>query len=552
MRLTTSRALRAAALALGAALVRRSRLLATLIAATFAPGLVGLLPGDAAAAASAGLAADLRVGHTVKRIVVSGSALGENRAVDVHLWYPADQRGLSDAPKTVYKSALHRDAPGVADRWTAVADLWDPLAWTVEAEIARETDAIDQHGKPFPVIVFSHGATNDPIDYAHTLELIASAGFVVAAPGHTNNTQDDLLIDFINGRAAAQVPPRGPLFMCKDGRPAPCARGSVPFSMADRARDVSKVLDELPTWFGGRVDVARAGVIGHSRGTVTALAAAGGSAPWSSPPTVNCRPVPAELCWPLQREPRVRAIMGMAIGAPAITSGVNLANVTVPALLVRGMKDTNSRPEVSKDAFDTISSADKILVDIPNATHRSFDSTYCAQMQSAGAAFDTDGDGVVRAEPPPGGGPPEVDNPRPILDRQTIGLIAASAPGGLSGKAVHYCASDFFTSPVNITELVKSTPNAEFPPAVGGTSVCLTTSIPCTGLETEEVKQGVTELAVAFFGTVLKRVGNDGTHFTRYLAPKWLEKHEPMVGNAEAYASADAICPPGQDVVCED
>jgi hypothetical protein len=101
MRLTTSRALRAAALALGAALVSRSRLLATLSAATLAPGLVGQLPGDATAAASAGLAADLRVGHTVKRIVVPGSALGENRAVDVHLWYPADQRGLSDAPKTV-------------------------------------------------------------------------------------------------------------------------------------------------------------------------------------------------------------------------------------------------------------------------------------------------------------------------------------------------------------------------------------------------------------------------------------------------------------------
>lgn len=58
------------------------------------------------AEASAGMAADLRVGHTVKRIVVPGSAAGEARQVDVHLWYPADQRGLSDAAKTVYRSAL--------------------------------------------------------------------------------------------------------------------------------------------------------------------------------------------------------------------------------------------------------------------------------------------------------------------------------------------------------------------------------------------------------------------------------------------------------------
>ena len=38
---------------------------------------------------------------------------------------------------------------------------------------------------------------NDPIDYAYTLELIASEGFVVAAPYHVNNTQDDVRIDYI-------------------------------------------------------------------------------------------------------------------------------------------------------------------------------------------------------------------------------------------------------------------------------------------------------------------------------------------------------------------
>jgi hypothetical protein len=77
-------------------------------------------------------------------------------------------------------------------------------------------------------------------------------------------------------------------------------------------------------------------------------------------------------------------------------------------------------------------------------------------------------------------------------------------------------------------------------------------NVPTTGLQTEEVKQGVRELAVTFVCTVLKRTGNDGPHFTRYLAPKWLEKHEPMVGTATASASADAICPPGQDVACQD
>ena len=202
----THHALRAAAHPAGAALASRIRVLAALTVATLALGLAGQLPGDATATAGVSSAADLRVGHTVKRIVVKGSAKEESRQVDVHLWYPADQQGLSDRPKTAYTSALKGK--------TLIADKWDPLSWKIDAEIAREDAAIDPNGHPFPVIVFSHGSTNDPIDYAHTLELIAGAGFVVAAPSHVNNTQDDARIDFINAQAGVQ------LFACNDGRPA--------------------------------------------------------------------------------------------------------------------------------------------------------------------------------------------------------------------------------------------------------------------------------------------------------------------------------------------
>jgi predicted dienelactone hydrolase len=519
MKFSTDRSLKASALAHAVTLVSRSRLLVTLIASTLALGLAGQMPGGQAAGASPALAKDLRVGHTLKTIAVPGSAPNEQRAVDVHLWYPADPQDVSARPKTIYTSALYgRQArPYIPERW-------DPLSWSVEAEIAREGAAIDPAGGPFAVIVFSHGAVNDPIDYAHTLELIASAGFVVAAPTHTSNTQDDVRIDYINEQARLLEPdlvldPEERLFNCNDGLaarrltavPIPggdCSKSSVPFSMADRSRDVSKVLNELPAWFGGRVDVSRAGVMGHSRGTVTALAAAGGSAPWSA--ALNCaQPAgPDPPCWPgVIRETRVKAIMGMAIGAQAITFAADLAKVEVPALLVRGMKDTNSLPVISKNAFDAIRSADKRLVDISNATHRSFDSTYCAQLQSAGAAFDTDGDGVVEGSATPGA-PSEVTNTRPILDRHTVGLIAASAPGLISGKAVHYCASDFFTSPVDITDLVESTPNAEFPPVVRPPSVCVSSSIPCTGLDTDAVKLQMTELAVGFFGAELERDGD--------------------------------------------
>jgi predicted dienelactone hydrolase len=461
-------------------------------------GLCGHLFGAATAAAADGPQPSLRVGHAIQSIDVPGSAQGEPRAVDVDLWYPADPRAFERAPKTIYRSALW-DRPLPAP--------WTPLQWEIEAEVAREA-AIDPHGRPFPVIVFSHGSENNPIDYADTLELIAGAGFVVAAPSHVNNTQDDVRMDFIN----AQVDP--PWFTCSDARPGPCSRPNIPFSMTDRVRDVSAVLDELPGWLGDRVDTARAGVLGHSRGTATALAAAGGSAPWSAAARCQAGTPPPELCWPsLETEPDLKAIMGLAIAAQPVTGGVNLANVKVPALLVAGKLDQASPHAVSESAYEAITSTEKAFVSIDEATHRHFDSTYCDQTQAAGAFAQADPDAV--------------------LDLHTFRLTVKPTT---SGQAIQYCPFSTFTSPTDIRPLVAS--EIGFDVAAD--------SVPTTGLDTDEVKLGVAKLAAAFFGTVLERAGNQRPHFARYLAPRWLERHVPMVGEARVSSSS---CPPG---LCED
>ena len=171
-----------------------------------------LIAGLTLGAVSPAFADSPRVGHRVEKLVVPGSTLCpslpnpscvEKRQVKVHLWYPADQGGFSAAPATIYRSALYG---------LDLLPQWAPLGWQVEAEVARETEAIETRGKPFPVIVFSHGSTNDPIDYAHTLEQLAGSGFLVAAPYHVNNTQDDVRIDVVNAQAAGTLP-------CNDGRP---------------------------------------------------------------------------------------------------------------------------------------------------------------------------------------------------------------------------------------------------------------------------------------------------------------------------------------------
>jgi predicted dienelactone hydrolase len=427
-------------------------------------------PGDAIAPGSAVATRAVRVGHSIKSIIV-GTPLRplEDRPVDVHLWYPADPTGFAEAPKTFYTSRLYGEP---------LAGLGDPLSWRIEAQIAREQAAIDPAGRAYPVIVFSHGATNDPIDYAYTLELIAAAGFVVAAPAHANNTQDDVRMDHVNTLAATLRLPR--VFSCRDGLPSPCARTNVARSMADRVRDISAVLAALPGWYGDRVDVSHAGLMGHSRGTVTALVAAGGSVAAGTLPTgatMGCG-----ATWGIDPLPGIKAVMGLAIGAAPITNCINFANVTVPVRLVAGARDANTPPAASEEAHNRLlASTDTQFFELPDTLHRSFDSTYCAQMQAAGAV---------------------AGNPRAILDKYTFDQILTSP---VPERATQYCSLASFTNPVDITPLVRGF-DFDTPP-----------SVPTAGVDTETVKQWVIdgrepfkaggepfEGAVAFFSRILK------------------------------------------------
>jgi predicted dienelactone hydrolase len=581
--------------------VRRFQVTVALVAATLGLGLY--VPGVSLAAAAGGPAQVIRVGHALEPIEVPDAyctqpldpdhllcpAGGDTpkRQVEVHVWFPVDSKtyASANAHKTIYTSQLKGRLPN--------SKL---LTWTVPSEISRDVAAtsIDRSGPSYPVIVFSHGSQNDPIDYAPTLERLAGQGFVVAAPYHVNNTQDDVRTDFINST------PANPQLACRvnPNRPGACSRDSlekwldpnvalgngVAFDMADRVNDISAVLDTLPEWFGDRVDVARAGVLGHSRGTVTALAAAGGSVDWTS--TLNCQsqahaalaktdPPP---CWPVSSlnsaKPggvhRIKAVMGLAIGGLKITPAVQFANVDVPTLLVAGEKDKNSLWSFSRDAFDLIPSQDKAFVSLANGVHRSFDSNYCAEAQAAGATADKNTDGRVDD------GELSQWMSQALLDRQTLtGIVGVTVgPTGqqvvsMSGTAMQYCPSTAFTTPVDITPVVNAVSGGlvrfvcvnsdsatqrctDYHTCVSPDINHLCTpvdEIPTTGLDTVEVQQGVTELAASFFGTVLKGMGNDGPHFTRYLAPKWLEKHEPMVNFDTvtcASTDSDAIQPPGQ------
>lgn len=406
------------------------------------------------------------VGHKVFHLDVIGNH-GEHRPVPVHVWYPSHQhKGLT----AVYTSALY----GVP----LIPGIYDALSWTVTAESAKEDlriappkgespDAEDEQGADsgeghdgdndhgFPVIVFSHGSVDLPIDYYITLERIAAQGFIVAAPAHVNNTSDDSRIDYLNAAANRTVLP------CFDGLPSPCSRTSVLECFVDRARDIGAVLDALPTWFGRRVDMNRVGMLGHSRGSVSALAAAGGSTTWGISP-----------------EPRIKAIMGLSAASAPVTFSINLENVRIPAVLVDGTLSSCNPPAcnppisllaVTEQAFAAISSTDKQLIIVQNAVHRTFNSGLCAQTQSSGAIAEAD--------------------PRAILDFKT----AKDALTASTGLPLDFCTYSDFTSPNDIRPITFALTGVQVTPA----------NVPRTGLTSLEVAREVTDIAVSFFNRVL-------------------------------------------------
>jgi predicted dienelactone hydrolase len=381
------------------------------------------------------------VGHKMFQLDVIGNH-GEHRPIPVHVWYPSHQH---EGQSSVYTSALY----GVP----LIPGTYDALSWTVEAESSKEDLQIappkaggTDHG--FPVIVFSHGSVDLPIDYYITLERIAAQGFIIAAPAHVNNTSDDVRIDYLNAAAHRTV------LSCFDGLPSPCSRASVLDSMVDRLRDIGAVLDALPAWFGERVDMNRIGMLGHSRGSVSAFVAAGGSATWGISP-----------------EPRIKAIMALSTGTLSITFSANLANIEIPTVILEGTLNIAGFP-VTEQAFGAILSTDKQFVVVQNAVHRTFNSGLCAQTQSSGAIAEAD--------------------PRAILDFKTA-LDALTSPNGIP---LDFCTYSDFTSPKDIRPITFALTGFQVTPA----------DVPRTGLTSLAEAQQVTDIAVSFFNRVLEVV----------------------------------------------
>ncbi len=238
-----------------------------------------------AAMALAGAAQAANVGFETASAPVPG-----DKALAVTIWYPTDA-AEKPTPLALYSQSV---APGAA-----VA------------------------GRGHPLIVISHGTGGSNADHYDTARALAAAGFVVAAPTHTGDTQGDR---------------------------------SRSLRITERPGQLSNVIDYMTREWRGHdaIDAGKVGAFGFSSGGFTVLGAIGGEPDLSAvvrhcaehPHFYDCgvaRQTGATAPMtpaPVAHDARIKAAVAAAPALGFAFAPSGLSKVTVPVQLWRAEWDT--------------------------------------------------------------------------------------------------------------------------------------------------------------------------------------------------------------------
>ncbi|MGD0490408.1 MAG: dienelactone hydrolase [Steroidobacteraceae bacterium] len=231
----------------------------------------------------------------------SGKAPLRVRELTVDLWYPAAPKPGEAA--AVYSAQLPSEPPA------------PPATFSVTGLAVREAPAA---GKGFPLVVVSHGYSNDPAAMIWLTENLASKGYVVAGIHHDDPPITDRS-KFI-----------GPLLR--------------------RPLDIAYVTSNLQRMLGAEqlIDPSRTALIGYSMGGYGVLTAAGAALDPNGPPT---RMIPGALLMPYVRGgaragdlsvrdlKAVVAISPAGGGTLAAWGAEGLRGLEAPLLLIQGDHD---------------------------------------------------------------------------------------------------------------------------------------------------------------------------------------------------------------------
>ncbi len=226
-----------------------------------------------------------------------------------------------------------------------------------------------QGTEKIPVVVFSHGLSSRPEDYATALEHLASYGYLVAAPQHPGS-------DTIYLQEMLQGYNRN-IFDLND--------------FINRPKDISYVIDELErrnaSEFQGRLDLENVGMGGHSFGGYTALAIAGAQIDFENLQhdcdrlyggldvslLLECRAL--EL--PRQdydfRDSRVKAVFAGNPVNRSIFGSKGISKISIPIVFASGSDDPAAPPALEQAAsFTWLTIPDKYWALIEGQAHVNF------------------------------------------------------------------------------------------------------------------------------------------------------------------------------------
>lgn len=217
-------------------------------------------------------------------------------------------------------------------------------------------------GDRLPLVVMSHGNHGGPGSHVDLAMALADAGYVVAAPMHTGDNQDD---DSGVGQ---------------------------PGFWSGRNRQLQATIDAMTTHWHGRdhVDAGRIGAFGFSAGAFTVLTAIGGRADMRSVQT-RCAQAPEFVCAMLKTvrsglvdgrvagteedfhvDPRIRAAVVAAPGLGFTFSDAGLADVRVPVQLWVGDRDVTAPVASNADVVRRGLGPRVEAHVVPGAAHLSF------------------------------------------------------------------------------------------------------------------------------------------------------------------------------------